>query len=433
MNRAVDGDTVAVQLLEKKDWTGESEVVLEDDGYDAGDTLDKDNKLIEKAAKSKDVQCTGKVVGIVKRKWRQYCGMLQPNPVKGSNRHIFVAAEKKIPKVRIETRQAEILANQRIIVAIDSWPRTSRYPVGHFVRALGKIGDKATENQVLLLEHDIPHSSFSEAVLDCLPSLPWTITRQDELARVDCRHLDICSVDPPGCTDIDDALHARELPNGNLEVGVHIADVSHFIRPGTAIDKEAADRSTTVYLTDRRIDMVPELLSSNLCSLRGGVERFAFSCVWEVTKDAEIVSTKFHKSIIKSRAAMTYEEAQNRIDDKKDQSPVTESLRILMKLSKIMKQRRVEAGSLVLASSEVRFNVESETADPIDVQAKVARDTNSMVEEFMLAANISAAERIYQEFPDCAMLRRHPAPPPSNFDPLVKAAAQQGFTINTDP
>jgi len=432
MNRAVDGDTVAVQLLDKEDWTGESEVVLEDDGYDAGDTLDKDNKLLEKAVKSKDVQCTGKVVGIVRRKWRQYCGMLQPNPVKGSNRHIFVAAEKKIPKVRIETRQADILANQRIIVAIDSWPRTSRYPLGHFVRALGKIGDKATENMVLLLEHDIPHSSFSEAVLDCLPSLPWTITRQDELARVDCRHLDICSVDPPGCTDIDDALHAVVLPNGNYEVGVHIADVSHFIRPGTAIDLEAADRCTTVYLTDRRIDMVPELLSSNLCSLRGGVERFAFSCVWEMTPKAEIVSTKFHKSIIKSRSAMTYEEAQNKIDDESDESSIAKSLRILLKLSRELKQRRVDNGALVLASSEVRFNVDSETADPIDVQAKVPRETNSMVEEFMLAANISSAERIFAEFPDCAMLRRHPAPPPSNFDPLVKAGRQQGYTIEVD-
>ena len=432
INRAVDGDTVAVKLLEEKDWSAPAEVVLEDEGYDPGDTLDTEEKRLKEAVKSKDVQCSGRVVGIIRRKWRQYCGMLQPNPVKGATRHLFVAAEKKIPKVRIETRQADILANQRIIVAIDCWPRSSRYPTGHFVRALGRLGDRATENQVLLLEHDIPHSTFSEAVLECLPSLPWTITTRDEAVRVDCRHLDICSVDPPGCTDIDDALHAFVMDNGNYQVGVHIADVSHFIKPGTALDREAADRSTTVYLTDRRIDMVPELLSSNLCSLRGGVERFAFSCVWEVTKDAEIVSTKFHKSIIKSRAAMTYEEAQNRIDDKKDQSPVTESLRILMKLSKIMKQRRVEAGSLVLASSEVRFNVESETADPIDVQAKVARDTNSMVEEFMLAANISAAERIYREFPDCAMLRRHPAPPPSNFDPLVKAAAQQGFTINTD-
>merc|ERR1712142_1304366 len=219
-----------------------------------------------------------------------------------------------------------------------------RYPVGHFVRALGKIGDKATENMVLLLEHDIPHSSFSEAVLDCLPSLPWTITRQDELARVDCRHLDICSVDPPGCTDIDDALHAVLLPNGNYQVGVHIADVSHFIRPGTAIDLEAADRCTTVYLTDRRIDMAPELLSSNLCSLRGGVERFAFSCVWEIRPEtAEILDTKFCKSIIKSRKAMTYEEAQNKIDDDKDQDSVAQGLRRLMKLSKILKKKRVDS------------------------------------------------------------------------------------------
>ena len=432
MNRSVDGDTVAIEILEKRDWTAPAEVVLVDDGYDPGDTLEKDKKLLDCATKSKDIQCTGKVVGIIKRKWRQYCGMLQPNPNKGATRHLFVAAEKKIPKVRIETRQAAVLANQRIIVAIDSWPRTSRYPTGHFVRALGKLGDKATENQVLLLEHDIPHSSFSEAVLECLPELPWSITPRDEAVRVDCRHLDICSVDPPGCTDIDDALHAVALDNGNYSLGVHIADVGHFIRPGTALDKEAANRSTSVYLTDRRIDMVPELLSSNLCSLRGGVERFAFSCVWEMTPDANVVSTKFHKSIIKSRSAMTYEEAQNRIDDEKDDSSITKSLRTLLKFSRILKQRRVENGSLVLASSEVRFNVDSETADPIEVQAKVPRETNSMVEEFMLAANISAAERIFKDFPDCAMLRRHPSPPPSNFDPLVKAAKQQGFEIELD-
>eukprot|EP00088_Acartia_fossae_P011168 TRINITY_DN15618_c0_g1_i4.p1 TRINITY_DN15618_c0_g1~~TRINITY_DN15618_c0_g1_i4.p1 ORF type:complete len:992 (-),score=249.26 TRINITY_DN15618_c0_g1_i4:1-2976(-) len=432
MNRSVDGDTVAVQLLKKEDWSAPLEVVLEDDGFDSGDTLDPAKKLVSESAKSKDTQLTARVVGIVRRKWRQYCGMLQSNPVKGSNRHIFVAAEKKIPKVRIETRQSDKLIGQRIIVAIDSWPRSSRYPVGHFVRALGKLGDKATENEVLLLEHDIPHSKFSDAVLECLPEMPWTITAKDKLERVDCRHLNICSVDPPGCTDIDDALHAMPLPNGNYEVGVHIADVSHFIRPGTAIDQEAANRSTTVYLTDRRIDMVPELLSSNLCSLRDDGDRFAFSCVWEMDQEANIVATRFHKSIIRSRSSMTYEDAQNRIDDKADTSDLTESLRILLKLSKLLKARRIEAGALLLASSEVRFNVDSETADPIDVQAKVMRETNSMVEEFMLAANISAATRIHQNFPDCAMLRRHPAPPASNFDPLVKAAKQQGHEIIID-
>lgn len=141
----------------------------------------------------------------------------------------------------------------------------------------------------------MPHSRFSEEVLSFLPTLPWTITDEDLAQRVDLRHLAVCSVDPPGCTDIDDALHCRRLDNGRLEVGVHIADVSHFIRPGNAMDKEAASRATTVYLVDKRIDMVPELLSSNLCSLRGNVERFAFSAIWEMDDDANIVSTRFHK------------------------------------------------------------------------------------------------------------------------------------------
>lgn len=162
--------------------------------------------------------------------------------------------------------------------------------------------------------------------------------------RVDLRHLDICSVDPPGCTDIDDALHCRPLDNGNLEVGVHIADVSHFIRPGTALDLEAASRATTVYLVNNRIDMVPELLSSNLCSLRGGEERFAFSCIWEMDKNANIVRTRFHKSIIRSRKAMTYEEAQLTIDDETQKGTIAQSLRNLNALAKILKKRRLENG-----------------------------------------------------------------------------------------
>lgn len=181
-------------------------------------------------------------MGIIRRKWRQYCGILLPSILSDGTRHLFVPAERKIPKIRIETRQAATLSSQKIIVAIDSWPRTSRYPLGHFVRALGSIGDKATENEVLLLEHDVPHHSFPEAVLACLPSLPWKIEEDDIKRRMDLRHLDICSVDPPGCTDIDDALHYRELPSGLIEVGVHIADVSHFVRPNTALDKEAANR-----------------------------------------------------------------------------------------------------------------------------------------------------------------------------------------------
>ncbi|XP_014483626.1 PREDICTED: exosome complex exonuclease RRP44 [Dinoponera quadriceps] len=432
LNRAVDSDLVAVELLPDDQWSFPSEIVLQDEEVADADDIPEDEKEFAKqsVSKAKDKIPTGKIVGIIKRKWRQYCGILQPGAIKENVRHLFIPAERKIPKIRIETRQAEILSKQRIIVALDSWPRNSRYPLGHFVRSLGNIGDKETENEVLLLEHDVPHSRFSDAVLSFLPRLPWIITEADIAQREDLRHLDICSVDPPGCTDIDDALHCRELPNGNYDIGVHIADVSHFIRPGTALDKEAALRATTVYLVDKRIDMVPELLSSNLCSLRGKEERFAFSCIWEIDSKANIISTKFCKSLICSRQAMTYEEAQLKIDDATQHDAITLSLRRLNKLAKKLKKKRIDNGALTLASPEIRFQVDSETHDPIDVEAKKLRETNSMVEEFMLLANISVAEKILAEFPECAMLRRHPEPPLSNFEPLIKAAQNQGFTIN---
>ncbi|XP_061397184.1 exosome complex exonuclease RRP44 [Musca vetustissima] len=441
LNRAVDGDLVAIELLPESKWSAPSEIVLEEaETIDVGEGDEADEQPAEdvladaalKASASGEKRPTGKVVGIIRRKRRQYCGILQPAQLPGGTKHIFIPADRKIPRVRIETRQADKLQNQRIIVAIDTWPRSSRYPHGHFVRALGALGDVETENEVILLEHDVPHSKFSEEVLSFLPKMPWTITPEDYAERVDLRDLDICSVDPPGCTDIDDALHCRDLPNGNLEVGVHIADVSHFIRPGNALDKEAASRGTTVYLVGKRIDMVPDLLSSNLCSLRGGVERFAFSCIWEMDHEANVISKKFHKSVIKSKSAMTYEMAQIIIDDKTQNHNIAKSLRNLNKLAKILKKRRMDNGALVLASPEIRFQVDSETHEPLEVEAKQLRDTNSMVEEFMLLANVTVAEHIAQEFPECAMLRRHPRPPISNFEPLIKAARHQNFEICCD-
>ncbi|XP_053981300.1 exosome complex exonuclease RRP44 [Hylaeus volcanicus] len=432
LNRAVDGDTVAIELLPEDQWSSPSDIILQDEGEADADDILETEKVLDKFVSSNKMQKTptGRIVGIIRRNWRQYCGILQPNNVEGSISHLFVPAERKIPKIRIETRQYKVLSKQRIIVAIDSWPRNSRSPLGHFVRALGEIGDKATENEVILLEHDVPHSRFSDDVLSSLPKMPWSITETDLEGREDLRHLDICSVDPPGCTDIDDALHCIELPNGNLEVGVHIADVTHFIRPGTALDKEAALRATTVYLVDTRIQMIPELLSTNLCSLRGNEERLAFSCIWEMDKDTNIINTRYCKSVIRSRAAMTYDEAQLKIDDSTQQDSIAKSLRNLNNLAKLLKKKRLENGALVLASPEIRFQVDDETHDPIDVEAKKIKDTNSMIEEFMLLANISVAKKIVEEFPECAVLRRHPEPPPANFEPLIKAGKNQGFTIN---
>jgi exosome complex exonuclease DIS3/RRP44 len=441
LNRAIHGDIVAIEMLPESDWSAPSGMVTKvaesvqeaeveedaNDGADSNSTGGKDGTGGKEESKDhRKVQPTCRVVGIIKRNWRTYCGTLLPlshSSMGSTRRHTFIPADRSVPRVRLETRQADTLVGKRILINIDSWPRTSRFPRGHFVRVLGEIGDKETETEVLLLEHDVPHQSFSSSVLADLPQMPWQITSDDLQSRRDLRHIDICSVDPPGCTDIDDALHCRELENGRYEVGVHIADVSHFIRHGSSLDKEAENRGTTVYLTDKRIDMVPDLLSSNLCSLRGGEERFAFSVVWQMTATAEIISAQFFKSVIRSRAALTYAEAQMRIDDPNLSDDVTQSLRHLNGLAKILKKKRINNGALTLASPEVRFEVDSETHDPVDLQMKELKETNSLVEEFMLLANISVAKRIYEEFPHCALLRRHPSPPLSNYDILIKAGA----------
>ncbi|KAG9492100.1 hypothetical protein GDO78_000557, partial [Eleutherodactylus coqui] len=432
INRAMHEDVVAVQLLEKENWVAPSSVVLQDEGEsDDIESVEEKEKMLQ-TAERKSAKPSGKVVGIIKRSWRPYCGMLCKSQIKESTRHLFTPADRRIPRIRIETRQASTLEGQRIIVAIDGWPKNSRYPNGHFVKNLGTAGDKETETEVLLLEHDVPHQPFSQAVLSFLPKMPWSITPEDMKNRIDLKHLYVCSVDPPGCTDIDDALHCRELENGNLEVGVHIADVSHFIRPGNALDQEAANRGTTVYLCEKRIDMVPELLSSNLCSLRSDVDRLAFSCIWELNHNAEILNTKFTKSVINSKASLTYAEAQMRIDSPSMNDEITKSLRLLNKLAKILKKRRIDNGALTLSSVEVRFHMDSETHDPIDLQTKELKETNSMVEEFMLLANISVAQKIYDEFSEYALLRKHPAPPPGNYDILEKAARSKSLEIKTD-
>jgi len=174
---------------------------------------------------------------------------------------------------------------------------------------------------MILHEFNVDMRPFSQKVLNCLPKegKQWRASAEEVGRRWDLRHLDVCSVDPPGCKDIDDALHCIRLPNGNYEVGVHIADVTHFVKANSEIDKEAARRCTTVYMVDRRTDMLPSLLTENLCSLVSHVDRCSFSVIWEIDGHTfEAVSTKFNKSIIRSRESLNYYQAQEMIDDEKD-------------------------------------------------------------------------------------------------------------------
>ena len=461
-NRAVQGDVVVVEVLPRAQWKAPSTKIIEEETLNKNENADADEGEVvvteqERRALQEEVkktqgkliegrpQPTARVVGVIKRNWRQYVGHVDNNSSSVAKRGrkqqtvFLIPMDKRIPKIRVRTRQADELMGKRVLVTIDSWDQESRYPVGHFVRSLGELETKGAETEALLLEYDVQYRPFPKAVLDCLPGEGhgWKVPASTEdpgwRGRKDLRDLLVCSIDPVGCQDIDDALHARSLPNGNFEVGVHIADVSHFVKPNNAMDAEASMRGTTVYLVDKRIDMLPMLLGTDLCSLKPYVERYAFSTIWEITPDAEIVSASFTKSVIRSREAFSYEQAQLRIDDAAQKDPLTVGMRTLLALSKRLRQKRMDAGALNLASPEVRVQTESETSDPVDVKTKELLDTNSLVEEFMLLANISVAGKIYSAFPQTALLRRHAAPPKTNFEELANQLnVKRGLELHTE-
>lgn len=208
-------------------------------------------------------------MGIVRRPYRSYAGSL----IESNGKKLFLPFNERIMPFEMPMKAggASRSIGNRYLAKVDAWPVWSDYPLGHIIKLLGKEGEVAVESSVILHEFGIETRPFSQKVLDCLPQEGnmWKITEEERARRADLRHLPICSVDPPGCKDIDDALHCITLPNGNFHVGVHIADVTHFVRPGTAIDREAARRCTTVYLVEKRTDMLPALLTESLCSLVG--------------------------------------------------------------------------------------------------------------------------------------------------------------------
>ncbi|MQL88528.1 hypothetical protein Taro_021094, partial [Colocasia esculenta] len=266
MNRAFDGDIVAVELLPQDQWHDVKSLSIKDDGSEdededahlvpgSSDDAPRNTETVRVPASTMNSisgRPSGRVIGIIKRNWQSYCGSLEPMPMPAGNggvaHALFISKDRRIPKIRIQTRQLGNLLNKRIVVAVDSWDCLSRYPSGHYV---------------ILIENDINSRPFSMQVLACLPPLPWTLSPDDLMNpnRQDLRHLRVFSVDPPGCTDIDDALHCTALPDGKFEVGVHIADVTNFVHPGTPLDEEASLRGTSVYLVDRRIDMLPKPLT----------------------------------------------------------------------------------------------------------------------------------------------------------------------------
>jgi len=305
INRAVHGDVVAIQLLPESEWRGQTETIVEEGDVAGIENPDADEEdpavehevdakerkilLDTEKTKPKSLQMTAKVVGIIKRNWRTYVGHIDPSSVPPSastsrtpTTVFLLPLSKQIPKIRIRTRRPHLLLNQRILVSIDTWDATSRYPEGHFIRSLGTLETREAETEALLIEWDVIYRAFSEKVLKCLPEEghSWKVPDVLPPSRQDFRDRLVCSIDPPGCQDIDDALHSRQLDNGNFEIGVHIADVTHFVKPATPMDDEAKLRGTTVYLVDKRIDMLPMMLGTDLCSLVSERDRYSVSVLW---------------------------------------------------------------------------------------------------------------------------------------------------------
>ena len=319
---------------------------------------------------------------------------------------------------------------------------------GHYVATLGSSGDKSVETAVLLRE---PTSRRASGRASCSRACPrgaaYKIGAHNSAGRVDLTALPVARSTRPNCRDIDDALHVVPLGDGsgNFEVGVHIADVTHFVAAGSLLDAEAARRGTSTYLVERRLDMLPGLLTTELCSLRAGVDRFAFSVLITMTLDADVVDARFCRSIIHSKAALAYSQAQLLIDDPNSAAAavpapatpavaaeVARSVRQLNTLAKKLRARRMDAGALTLASPEVRFVLENESESPLDVQLYQLLESNALVEEFMLLANITVGKRILRTFPTLALLRRHPAPTRQQFDALLSAAAAVGVELDIE-
>ena len=424
LNRALDGDLVVVEF----EPTDAGELGEEEDEEETAaiDMMQRMEKNEEKLVKTR-----ARIVSIVRRSFREICGTLRPlSDTSSSQSHrTFIPADPRYPYIMLNTKMSAELEGMRIVAVVDSWDRFSKNPSGHWTKILGRAGDRNTESAVILHEHDVITREFSDAVLRCLPPSDYKASDLEISRRLDLRSVVVCSIDPPGCKDIDDALSCEILANGNFRVGVHIADVTHFVLPGSAIDREAAMRCTTVYLVEKRTDMLPGLLTTDLCSLKGNVDRLAFSVLWEVKPDTcEIVKTEYHKTMIHSCAALTYADAQAKIDDSSDQSELAMAIRRLNNVAKKIRAKRMGKGALELASLEVRFELDSETMDPTNVTAYETKDTNKLVEEFMLLANQAVAEQILRNFPSNSILRRHPAPKEAALTKLRKLLELHGIT-----
>lgn len=366
--------------------TGDKEDVFIDNRH-IGKALDGDEVEVLITG-SKGSQPAGKIVNVIKRASSTFVGVIEI-----SDRFAFVVPSNQRVHVDLFVSKNDIKGaknGQKVIVEMIDWPEGTDNPTGKVVEILGNPGEHNVEMHAILAEFGLP-LDFPQEVLAAADKVDTNISREEIARRRDFRPITTFTIDPDDAKDFDDALSVEFLSDNRVRVGVHIADVSHYVVPGKTLDKEAIKRATSVYLVDRVVPMLPEVLSNLVCSLRPDEEKLCFSAVFELDEQANVLDEWYGKTIIRSDFRFTYETAQKSLDSGKGN--YIKELQALLKLSKIMRQDRVSHGAIEFGGSEVKFEL-AEDGRPIGVKKKVMQDTNRLIEDFMLLANKRVAAKV---------------------------------------
>ena len=376
----------------------------------------------------------GEVVKIIHRSTKPHIGILV---VRG--RQVWAIVESKYMPydIRIDVNGPDELPEigglkaahgMKVAVLVTDWPKRSVEPVGRIVDVLGVPGENDTEMHAILAEFQLPYR-FEPEVEQAAEKISDAITPKDLAGRRDFRGVTTFTIDPADAKDFDDALSFRELENGHLEVGIHIADVTHYVTPGSPIDKEAFARGTSVYLVDRTIPMLPEKLSNNLCSLRPKEDKLTFSAVFEMNDKAKVIGQWFGRTVINSDYRFDYEQAQQIIET--GEGPLAPEIARLHALASILRKERFAKGAISFERPEMKVIVD-ETGKPIDVVQKESKESNWLIEEFMLLANRCVAEYATKKCKaknPTFVYRIHENPDPEKLDSLRNFAKNFGHTL----
>ncbi len=391
--------------------------------------MNNDKVRIAFYAKRRGCEAEGEVIEILQRANDTFVGTLEVE-----KSYAFLVTENRtlandifIPKDKLKGGKT----GDKAVVKVTEWPDKAKNPIGQVLDILGKAGDNTTEMHAILAEFGLPYV-YPQSVEKAADKIPAEISAEEIARREDFRKVTTFTIDPKDAKDFDDALSIRPLKDGLWEVGVHIADVTHYVKEGSIIDKEAEKRATSVYLVDRTIPMLPERLCNFICSLRPNEEKLAFSAIFDITEKGEVRDSRIVHTVIESDRRFTYEEAQQIIETK--EGDFKDEILMLNTIAKALREKRFTAGAINFDRYEVKFEID-EKGKPISVYFKESKDANKLVEEFMLLANRTVAEKIGKapkgKKPKVLPYRIHDLPDPEKLDNLAQFIARFGYRLRT--